>query len=149
MSCITVTAKRDNLRLISVVMKAPNSQVRNAESKQLLEYGFSMFEQKTLLPSGTPLDTLSLPLAEPSTAQIITLKDASLVYKKGEDIQIVEQNIHLDLPELPYDSTTQVGELELVLSNQTRLTIPLGVDIEMAKVSYFDLFLMLWKQMLA
>ena len=37
MSCITVTAKRDNLRLISVVMKEPSSQVRNAETKQLLD----------------------------------------------------------------------------------------------------------------
>ena len=41
LSCITVTAKKDNIRLIGVVMKEPDSKTRNKEVMILINMGFS------------------------------------------------------------------------------------------------------------
>ena len=149
MSCITVTAKRDNLRLISVVMKEPSSQVRNAETKQLLDYGFAMFDQKIIYEKGSVIDALNIDLAKPETAELVTLNEVPIVFKIGEEPQITEQKVVLTKNELPYAVDEKIAELVITLDNQTTLTVDLGVNVPMEKVSYFDLFLNLWKQVLA
>ena len=50
MSCITVTAKKKDLRLVAVAMGEPSSKQRNAEIKQMLDYGFSQYAQGLLYP---------------------------------------------------------------------------------------------------
>ncbi len=149
MSCITVTAKRDNLRLISVVMKEPSSQVRNAETKQLLDYGFAMFDQKIIYEKGSVIDALNIDLAKPERAELVTLNEVPIVFKIGEEPQITEQKVVLIKNELPYAVDEKIAELVITLDNQTTLTVDLGVNVPMEKVSYFDLFLNLWKQVLA
>lgn len=149
MSCITVTAKRDNLRLISVVMKEPSSQVRNAETKQLLDYGFAMFDQKVLYDKGSIIEAINIDLAKPESANLVTLNEVPIVFKNGEEPQITDQRVVITKSDLPYTIDEKIGELQITLDNQTTLTVDLGVDAEMEKVSYFDLFLILWKQVLA
>lgn len=41
--CISATAKRDGLSLIAVIMGAETRDIRNAEAKKLLDYGFANF----------------------------------------------------------------------------------------------------------
>ena len=41
--CISATAERDGMHLIAVVMGAPTRDIRNAEAKKLLDYGFSEY----------------------------------------------------------------------------------------------------------
>ena len=53
--CISATAKRDNMQLIAVIMAAPTRDIRNAEAKKLLDFGFANFgiftiKENTLLP---------------------------------------------------------------------------------------------------
>lgn len=46
--CLVASAKRDGMRLISVVMGAPTTQERNEDSAQLLNYGFRFYETHKL-----------------------------------------------------------------------------------------------------
>ena len=57
-SCIPVTAKRNGLRLIGVVMGEPDGKTRNQEASQLIEYGFSGYESKQLYAKGDAVDEL-------------------------------------------------------------------------------------------
>ena len=47
--CITTTAKKNNMRLITVVMGEPTSSVRNNETTRLLNYGFSNYKMDSIL----------------------------------------------------------------------------------------------------
>ena len=47
-SCITLSVRRNGLRLIGVVMGEPDGKTRNQEVSELMEYGFARFEQKQL-----------------------------------------------------------------------------------------------------
>ena len=42
--CLTATAKRDNLRLIAVTMKAETIKDRTSDIKSLLNYGFKNYK---------------------------------------------------------------------------------------------------------
>ena len=65
MSCITVTAKKKDLRLVAVAMGEPSSKQRNAEIKQMLDYGFSQYAQGLLYRKGTKLKTYTMENGKP------------------------------------------------------------------------------------
>jgi len=56
--CLVASAKRDDMRLTSVVMGASGEEARAKASLSLLNYGFRFFESHKLYPGGQPLETL-------------------------------------------------------------------------------------------
>ena len=54
--CLTATAKRDDMRVIAVIIGADSSQNRNAAVSQMFDYAFAGFENKVLKKAGEPID---------------------------------------------------------------------------------------------
>ena len=54
--CLTATAKRGNMRLISAVIGAPDSKTRFNEVSTMLNKGFNLYENKAVLDKNLPLD---------------------------------------------------------------------------------------------
>lgn len=84
----TSTAKRNDTRLISVVMKTDSYAARFGETKKMLDYGFSNFEYKELFPSGYRIEGKSeIPVNQGSEkkVQVETQKPAMMVIKKGDE----------------------------------------------------------------
>jgi len=55
--CLVASAKRGEMRLISVVMGTHSGKVRAAESQKMLDYGFRFFETYRLYQAREPLNT--------------------------------------------------------------------------------------------
>ncbi|HEX7063824.1 MAG TPA: D-alanyl-D-alanine carboxypeptidase family protein [Bacillales bacterium] len=84
--CLTATAERDGMRLISVVMKTASEPARFRQSAKLLDYGFSNFRKVTLLENGyTPKNKKELPVTKGKTdsVSIETSKPIKLVIQEG------------------------------------------------------------------
>ena len=80
--CLCASAKKDNLRLISVVIKAPDSKRRFFEVSNMFNYGFSTFSSKVVIDNNTPLDyTANVKGGKEENLQIIP--KISLVINKG------------------------------------------------------------------
>ena len=47
--CLTATMKKDNMRLITVVMKEENTSKRSADTTKMLDYGFNIYMVQTIL----------------------------------------------------------------------------------------------------
>ena len=107
-SCITATACRNSLRLIAVVMHEPDSATRNQETIQLLEYGFSRYEQKQLYAAGDEVDTLTIEKGDPSRVGLIAREDAYFMYEKGKESKVSSTKIELVKKELPYLSLIHI-----------------------------------------
>ncbi len=54
--CLTASAKRKGMRLISVIIKAPSSKTRFADCSNLFNYGFANFENKMIIDNKKPLN---------------------------------------------------------------------------------------------
>ena len=147
-SCITVTALLDGLRLIAVVMKEPSSQVRNKEVTQLIEYGFSIYEQTLLMEEGDVVDVYRNEFSDIKEADLILLQPVQLVHRKGEEISIVNQQLSLFSIALPIEQYQQVGELIIELSNGNQLRLPVGVGLKMENCSFLELMMKIFKGML-
>ena len=54
--CLTATAKRDDMRVIAVLIGADSSQNRNAAVSQMFDYAFSSFENSVLQKANEPIE---------------------------------------------------------------------------------------------
>jgi D-alanyl-D-alanine carboxypeptidase (penicillin-binding protein 5/6) len=54
--CLVISAERDGMRLIAVVLGAQTARSRNDGAQKLLEYGFANFETRKLYSAGQELD---------------------------------------------------------------------------------------------
>ena len=53
--CLTATAKRNNMRLISVVMGEETSEIRSKDTVELLDYGYNNYKLKTIFKNNIKL----------------------------------------------------------------------------------------------
>lgn len=87
--CFTGTAERNGLRLISVVMGTTSEPQRFEETRKLLDYGFNNFEIRTIIKSGSEIDSLkSVPIRKgiETLVSLNTKEDLSfLVDKRAKD----------------------------------------------------------------
>lgn len=140
MSCITVTAQKDHLRLISVVMGEPSSKQRNAEIKTMLDYGFSQFEQGLLYPANTVIETKKLDNGKPDSVNLITTKDIRYVYEKGTQPKEADRKIEITKPNLPYLRGDVVGKVTITMDDGFVVESDLTVEADVQPLEYFDLF---------
>lgn len=54
--CLAATAKRNDTRLISVIIGAKSSKSRNASMSQMLDFAFNCYENKTILECGQEIE---------------------------------------------------------------------------------------------
>ncbi|OPX00496.1 serine hydrolase [Geobacillus proteiniphilus] len=95
-NCFTGTAKRNGVRLISVVMNAKDAsgkttkEARFKETEKLFNYGFNQYSLETLYPKGYQLkgkETLPVVKGKEKEVRVATGKNLDLLVKNGEEKQ--------------------------------------------------------------
>lgn len=148
-SCITVTAKRNGLRLIGVVMGEPDGKTRNQEASQLIEYGFSGYEFKQLYAKGDAVDELCCEKGTPVKTKLLALEDAYYVVKKGTDSKVKEKQLQLTDHELPYQAGKECARLKVTMDDGYTFEVSLGTAQDVQLASYVDLLIRSFRQMIA
>lgn len=82
--CLSASAVRNNMRLISVVIGAKNSQTRFNECTKLFNYGFANYESKKIVDSTLPAMSLKVNKGKVDSADIYANEDYAVVVKKGD-----------------------------------------------------------------
>lgn len=111
---LAATAKRNDLRLIGIVLGEKNSKVRNQETINLLDYGFQNVEQELLRKKGTYMKLLQIPK---STRRMIpTQLEENLVVVKevGDKKKYDYQEEYFEI-KLPLNKGDVVGKYQAFL----------------------------------
>lgn len=139
-SCITVSAKRGEIRLISVVMKEADSKIRNAESQQLINYGFANVTLVPLFDRGDFYQTIDLALSEPNQVDLVFMEPVGIVKVKNEEVTVKDMQLQLT-SQLPYEVNQKVGEVSITFSDNTTRVVAVSVNERVLPMTYFDLVL--------
>lgn len=137
--CLTSTAKRNDMRLISVVMKEPSSQVRNSETISLLNYGFSNYKIKTILKKDQKLGTIEVQNGKKELADITILEDATNL-ELINDNKEYSFNIVTDKVKAPLKKGDKVGTLELTEQGTVIKRLNITVKENIPKANIWDLY---------
>lgn len=82
--CLVASAKRDNMRLISVVLGTHSEEARAAESQKLLAFGFRFFETHKLYTANETLTTAHIWKGATEQLPLGLEKDLYLTIPKGQ-----------------------------------------------------------------
>lgn len=139
--CLTATAKKNNMRVVSVIMGAPTSKERNAQMSKLLDYAFNQYQVKQLIKQGDNVDQLTISKGKTKNVNVVTKSPVSVVIKKGEALNKVTKNIKLkkDL-QAPIKKGQVVGKLVLKQGDRVLSTTDLVARNNIPKAKWYDLF---------
>lgn len=119
--CLIASARRDQRRLVSVVLGTPSDSARATESQRLLNYGFQFFETVKLYPGQQPVARLRIYKGQSGELGAGFLSDFHVTVPRGAGKRIQAQVITQQPMLAPIARGQQVGTLRLTLDGQ-----PLG-----------------------
>src|SRR5699024_1067603 len=138
--CLTATAKKDDMRVIAVVMGAETPKDRNNMISNLLDYAYSQFETKQLFEKDEKIKTLNFKKAENMQTNIVASESISTIYKKGEFPEdIVHETEINDNLELPIKRGDKIGTLYVKEGTKVLTETDLTVDHDVEKAGYYTL----------
>lgn len=108
------TATRGDTTFISVIMRAPSSDIRLAETKTLLDYGFATYETKKICSSNTILEELNVNKNINQKLETRLEDDIYSLMEKGKKVeteQIITYNEDLVAP---IEQNQVVGKIEII-----------------------------------
>ena len=135
--CISATAKRDGMQLISVIMASPTRDTRNEAAKKLLDYGFANY-RIVVWPSGEPE-----PIAVKGGIQDVCrvkYDGTQAVLEKSGGMKI---ETSVSIPEsldAPIKKGDVVGHVEYLLDGELMGTGDVVADEDVDRISFLGIF---------
>ena len=134
--CLTGTMLRNDMRLITVTMKAPTKEDRNTDTINLMEYAYSMYYKSTLIKKDKKIGDMFIDNAKKRKVSYYLKEDASVILDK--DVRNIKYNysVKLNKVKAPLKKNDVVGTLTLYLNNQD-INYNLIVKENIKKSNYF------------
>ena len=139
--CLTATAKRDEMRLISVVMGVDTIDNRTSDTVKLLNYGFNTYKLETIYQKGKVIDKVKVEKGKKDYVDIVLINDATELLSNENDKKNYMINIDLKKIVAPIKKGTVVGEAEIIDNEGNIVDIEqITVKEDVKKANYFDYF---------
>ncbi|MFA6120073.1 MAG: D-alanyl-D-alanine carboxypeptidase family protein [Sideroxydans sp.] len=124
---LVASSKRDNRRLISVVLGAEKENLRSTESQRLLNYGFKEFESVILYRKEQPVSSLRLWKGTEHLVEIGFREDRYITVPVGQR-DLLRAKLESKQPLIaPVNEGQTIGTLHLSLNDEPYLDLPVVV----------------------
>ncbi len=141
--CLSGTAQRDGLKLIAVVMAAPDPKVRFQEVMKMLDYGFANYGVVKGEPEGKAVGEVQVLKGKDENVKAVVSKEASILAKKGENKEITSKIELADGLKAPFEAGTKAGEIIYYYDNAEAARVDLITEKAVEKASLNDTFIKL------
>jgi len=94
--CLSATARRDNLRLIAVVLGEPDTKTRNAEVSKMFDYAFAQFTNVPIYKKGDVIGTLKVEKGKKANLPLVAQRSYSVLVRKGDAGSNIRHELVLD-----------------------------------------------------
>lgn len=123
--CLVASARRDGMRLISVVLGTSSIKSRADGSQALLNYGFRFFETRLLFKAGEQISTARIWKSANEYSRLGVLEDLYITVRRGFYDKLESK---LDIPTIllaPVAAGQPIAELSVSLDNEQLVTASL------------------------
>ena len=139
--CLTTTATRNGMRLITVVMGEPDTGKRSADTSKMLDYGFNMYEANKVLSKSTVVGTAKVEKGNVKTTQLVPTEDIILLNKKASSKRDITYELKLNHIKAPVTVGDKVGLIKIIEDKKIIKTIDLTVNQKITKIGIFKLYM--------
>lgn len=138
---MAVTAKRNDMRLIAIVLGEAVSKVRNQETTSLLDYGFNLYKVQMIKKQGDVIKTVDLNKATKSKVDVVLDRDITVLSKKSDTEKSYTEKININEVKLPLKENQVIGNIEIYDGTNKIGSYPLVVNEAVKKKNIWKLFL--------
>lgn len=135
--CISATATRNNVRMLSVIMGAPTYKTRNRDAGILLNHGFSKYEGKIIVAKDDDVEQVYMGKQTDRFFMAKAKDNLVAVVPKGKSGEVSKQIIMNDLKE-SYKQGEIVGKCEIYLGEEKVGEVQIYSDRDIEKGNLFD-----------
>ncbi len=138
--CLTATAKRDDMRVVAVVMGAPSPKVRNAEITKLFDYAFSQYKTQKLFDRHHVVNKVEVNKGNQPSMSVVTSERISVLLKKGQENGDIATSIKMNKNiETPIEKGDKVGMLSVKIDGHVTSKSPVLSAEDIHSASWWQL----------
>jgi len=135
--CLIASAKRDAMRLVSVVLGTDSMRAREDASAALLNYGFNFFESKRIYAAGQPLTRTRVWKGKLDEVDLVLKRDLYVTSQRGV-VSSVKADFELpETVEAPLAADKPVGKARVVVDGKPVATYDLYPATAVAQAGFF------------
>ena len=138
--CLTATMKKDDMRVIAVVMGEPSSITRNDEVSSLLDYAFAQYQLDKLLSKDRIVDTIKLDKSTINKVDVVPVEDVSIVHRKIDKKIVPTYDIKYNKINSSVEVGDVIGTLSIMDGENVIRTVNLTVAESVERANIIELF---------
>lgn len=147
--CLTATMKKDNMRLITVVMKEENTSKRSADTTKMLDYGFNIYMVQTILDEKTTIEKKKVELGKTLITEIVPKENITILNKKSDDQKNITYKTNINKIIAPVKKGDKVGTIDIIEDNNIISTIDATVKEDISKANILIIYLRNLKEIIS
>ena len=138
--CLSASAARDGMRIIAVVMGAPNTKVRNSDVSQMMDYAFAQYSNHVVIEKGATIGSLEIEKGMESRVDLAAEQPFSILIKRGSDTSKIYYEVDMDKSiKAPIVAGQPIGKLTIYQGEQAMKEFELLAPRTVEKVNWFRL----------
>ncbi len=135
--CLAATAERNGLRLISVIMKSPDSATRASDSQLLLNHGFSRYILDKRAFDNTQITSVPVVRGDINELGLYPLSDIDIVLPKDQEIYLEEEISLEEKIVAPLEKGTILGKITFSYDNEELFSVELAAGEDVERLGFF------------
>lgn len=139
--CLAATAKKDNMRLIAIVLGEENGKVRNSETMALLDYGFNTKKVTILKKKNQVVKKIKFDKGNKESIKIKPKYDVGILEDKQASGNKYNYNIKISNLKLPMKKGDTVGKITVTKNNKKITSVDLVSDTNVKKLNFLELYI--------
>ncbi len=137
--CLTASAYRNGMRLVSVIISAPDSKTRFKETSEMFNYGFNNYVNKLIIDHQKPLDiSVSVEKGKKDTIEIIAERPVYLFSAKNEKRNIEVNFVPNEKIKAPICIGDVLGKLYVYENSKEIDVVNVLANEDVLAKTYFD-----------
>lgn len=139
--CLTSTAKKNNMRLVGVVMGVDSPDNRTSDTVKMLNYGFNSYKLSTIYEKDKIIDEVRVEKGKKDSVKIVLMNNATELLNINDKNKNYTINVKIDKIEAPIKKGDKVGVAEII-DNEGNIITKVGLTVEenVKKANLWDYF---------
>lgn len=131
---LVATAKRGDLRLISVVLGVGPQHGHFTESMKLLNHGFNNYSYQLVYPAGEHICTVPVEKGQAESVPVRVDEAVGMLSGSGSTADFSTEVVVESWPQAPVAAGSQLGELQVLQDGQVVRSVPLLATEDVPKI---------------
>ena len=139
--CLTATGKKNNLRLISVVMGEESIEKRSSDTVKLLNYGFNTFKVNLIKNKSEILGKVNVQKGKKENVDVVLVNDLIELLNASDKPSNYKFKILVDKLTAPVKKGDVIGKVKVLNDNDILISeVDITVNENVLKANLWDLF---------